>query len=181
MKAEMQRLRVLALHGSNHRPGDDHPLSLGFDLERRASKILCLLAKLELSIRDIASIAWEVEYERRDLIEDIYGLDQLLKEAVSLMAPPELSSQAVTALGKYFDEALIKEKSKNWELEYQCRDLEEDLWKLQLQLRSSVPVEDITHPRWKPRTAMEKNLEDRIVELEDRLKHPKGRARSNSV
>lgn len=185
----MQHLRVPIQHGPNHsHDGDANDVpSLGSDLEHQAAKILSLLAKFELSCRDLVSIAWEREYEGRDLIEQIQGLDQLIQTTISLMGPAlaaqehQLSSQSLSALGRYFDERVIREKSKNWELGYQWRDAEEDLLKLRLQLRSSVPVEDIAHPPWRPRTAMERSLEVRIVELEDRLRNPKGRGRSSSV
>lgn len=164
---------------TNHEPD----LSLGPELEHRAARILELLSKLEMSIRDIMALAWEREYERRDLLEHINDLNHLMKATVELMTPrdAELSPQDMAALGRYFDGRILVEKAKNWELGYQCRDLQEDLWKLQLQLRSSVPVEDITFPPLKPRTAAERALADRIVELEDKLRNPKGRARSSSI
>ena len=183
---QMHRLRMPIQRGNNSHHNtntDEQPeeLSLGPELEQRASKILALLKKLEQSIRDLMSVAWEQEYERRDMLEEMQGLNQLLQETIAMIGPPELSQEAASALAKYLDERVLVEKSRNWELGYQCRDLQEDLLKLQLQLRSSVPVKDIAHPPWKERTAMEKAMADRIVELEDRLRNPKGRGRSCSV
>jgi len=163
---------------TNHEPD----LSLGPELERRAAKILELLAKLEMPVQELVSLAWEGDYEQRDLLEHVNDLNHLIEATAALMKARDSElPQAMVALRRYFEERIVVEKAKSWELSYQCRDLQEDLWKLQLQLRSSVPVEDITHPPLKPRSAMERALADRIVELEDKLRNPKGRARSCSI
>lgn len=186
----MQRIGTLQRGNNNNthtRPdsvSDQEPPSLGPDLERRATRILELLAKLEASVQDLMSLTWEQEYERRDMLEHIDDLNHLIKATVAIMKPAgseQLSTQSMAALGRYFDQRILIEKARNWELGYQCRDLQEDLWKLQLQLRSSIPVEDVTHPPLKPRTAMEKALTVRIVELEDKIRNPKGRGRSCSI
>src|SRR4051812_20186632 len=122
---QMPQIQDGTRNNGSHNNGDitqhEPDLSLGRELEHRAAKILELLAKLEISIQDLMSIAWEHEYERRDLLEHINDLNQLIKATVALMRPheSELSPQAVDALGRYFDEKILLEKAKNWELSYQ--------------------------------------------------------------
>lgn len=69
----------------------------------------------------------------------------------------------------------------NWELRWRCRDLQEQVTRLAMQLRDSVSLGDVDRPPWKPKTALERSLEKKILELEEKIHNPKGRGRSSTI
>lgn len=146
------------------------------------------MGRLEEETKNLTAIAWEQEYERRDLVEDMQSLQQLLRDNLALRKTEDLPWWLKSVLESETDEKIQRleitlraQRSRNWELTYYCRDLEEDLRKLEMQLQNSIPAADIEHPPWRPRTAMEEALAARIKELEAKIRNPKGRGRSNSV
>jgi SMC interacting uncharacterized protein involved in chromosome segregation len=143
------------------------------DLDERADRIMGLLTKLEHAIEGLGAMVWEREEERSDMVEDILKLQQQLRD---IMAEVGLKERVLV-----LEASLRAERSKNWELEYQCRDLAEDVWRLEMQLRNSISTSDVEDPPWRPKTALERALESKVVDLEERIKNPKGRGRSRSM
>ncbi|KAK4186015.1 hypothetical protein QBC35DRAFT_502443 [Podospora australis] len=168
---------------------DDAVAQLAFDdLNERAGRILALLSKLEQAASAITSLAWEREWERNDLLEDVQSLRQIIRETVARSSHNALPSGAKGVIEAGIQEkmqdletALKMEKSKSWELEEQCKDMGEDIGMLERQLRNSIAVGDVKSPPVLPRTALEKALQDRILELEDRMRNPMSRGRSRSI
>ncbi|KAK4461465.1 hypothetical protein QBC42DRAFT_178484 [Cladorrhinum samala] len=149
-------------------------------------RILELLDQLEEAQAEFGAMVWEYEWDRRDMLEDIHSMRQMLREG--LVASSLFHSQVQRVLDADSKEiiadleaALRAERSKNWELSYYARDVEEDRWKLQVRLRDSVPAQDGRNPLSKVKTAMERALEMEIAELRESMRNPKGRGRSKSV
>ncbi|RYP18166.1 hypothetical protein DL765_004092 [Monosporascus sp. GIB2] len=170
------------------------------DLDEGAARIMILLQKLENTVDGIIALTWESDYDRRDLLEDIQSLQRILKDnailselgdppawprtetEVELEDPPprprtETEVELEWEIHKLETE-LRKRMSENWELKEQIKDLDEYIWNLEKHLRNDIPVGDIEHTPvrdLKRRTALEKALETKIMELEARIKNPKGR------
>lgn len=149
-------------------------------------RILELLDQLEEAQAEFGALVWEYEWDRRDMLEDIHSMRQMLREG--LVASSLFHSQVQRVLDADSKEiiadleaALRAERSKNWELSYYARDVEEDRWKLQVRLRDSVPAQDGRNPLSKAKTAMERALETEVAELRESIRNPKGRGRSKSV
>ena len=155
------------------------------DLDRRAARILTLLAKLGRAAERMGSLAWESEWDRTDLIEDVQSLRQMLRETIATGNPPQRAREMLEAGVEQriadLEVALRHERSRNWELEHRCRDLDEDVWNLQRQLRNSVPAGNVGTRPLQLRTALETALQTRIAELERQIRNPTGRGRSRSV
>lgn len=158
------------------------------DFDERMRRIYMLLHQLEQAIKRITSLAWEADYQRSDSLEEIQVLRQLLRDGIYFSDRDDMPSALIEAVEASRDNvvtdlsaALLAEKAKNWELSYQCKDMDEDIWELSSKLRNSIiPMGNVTHPRWRQKTAMEQALEDKVVELEGKLRNPKGRGRSAS-
>ncbi|KAK0665943.1 hypothetical protein QBC41DRAFT_399334 [Cercophora samala] len=149
-------------------------------------RMLQLLDRLEQANAYFGALVWEHDWEKRDLIEDIQSMRQMLREGLAESSFYHSQVQRILdadtrEIISDLEAALRAERSKNWELSYYARDIEEDKWKLQVSLRDSVPAQDKRNPLSKAKTAMEHALEMEIVELRERLRNTKGRGRSKSV
>ncbi|KAK4203135.1 hypothetical protein QBC40DRAFT_167567, partial [Triangularia verruculosa] len=131
-------------------------------------------------------LAWRFDWEKRDLIEDLQSMRQLLREGLaesslrhSLIrrALDAGTSKTISDL----EAALRAERSKNWELCYYARDIEEDKWKLAARLRDSVPTQIGSNPLSKAKTVMYHALEMEMLGLREKARNLKGRERSRSV
>lgn len=149
-------------------------------------RILALLRQLEEANADFGALVWEYVWERRDMLEDIQILRQILREGITEAALSSPQVQQALEAGPLeiiadLEAALRAERSKNWELSYRVRDVEEDVWKLQERLRNSVPATTAQDPLSNAKTAMELALEMEVAELREIIRNPKGRGRSKSV
>ncbi|KAK4161626.1 hypothetical protein QBC43DRAFT_323325 [Cladorrhinum sp. PSN259] len=165
--------------GANNNNDDD-----GWD--KGVPQILQLLDQLEESNAEFGAVVWEYDWERRDMLEDLQSIRQILREGILHSSLYHSTVQRVLGADSRevisdLEAALRAERSKNWELAYYARDIEEDRWKLQVMLRSSVPVQDGLDPLSKAKTALERALELQIAELRESIRNPKGRGRSKSV
>ena len=70
---------------------------------------------------------------------------------------------------------------ENWELQWRCRDLREHVKWLEMQLRNDISPGDVNWTSLQPKTALERSLEKKILELEGKIHNPKGRGRSSSM
>lgn len=149
-------------------------------------RILELLDRLEEANIYFGSLVWEHDWEKRDLIEDIQSMRQMLREGLAesslyhSQVRRVLDANAREVISN-LEAALRAERSKNWELSYYARDIEEDKWKLQVKLRDSVPGQKDWNPLSRAKTAMERALEMEIAELTEKIRNPKGRGRAKSV
>ncbi|KAK0665496.1 hypothetical protein QBC41DRAFT_327831 [Cercophora samala] len=87
-------------------------------------------------------------------------------------ANAQLNPQARLALERVSRlEIITKENvSRKWELEYRCNDLEDEVRRLKAQLRDSIPLSDPKNPAMIPATALEVSLQNRNVELGNKIK-----------
>ncbi|KAK5652114.1 hypothetical protein OQA88_10756 [Cercophora sp. LCS_1] len=178
-------------------------------MQTLVDEIVVLLSLLLGLLGDAASEAWERQYECADLREEVSRMRSQLRDSIPLgdgaaqLHKPrsawdvDCENAARAQDGKIADlrrkvrdlEAelaalfarLKGELAKNWQLTYRCDDMREEVWRLNMQMRNSVSVVDVDYPPWKPKSALERVLERKIVDLEDRIRHPKGRGRSNSM
>ncbi|KAK0716519.1 hypothetical protein B0T21DRAFT_375072 [Apiosordaria backusii] len=149
-------------------------------------RILELLDQLEEANAEFGALVWEYDWERRDMLEDIQSMRQMLREGIVESSFFHSQIQRVldadaTEIISDLEAALRAERSKNWELSYYARDIEEDKWKLQVRMREIIPARDNLDPLSKAKTAMERALEMEIAELRETIRNPKGRGRSKSV
>jgi len=89
--------------------------------------------------------------------------------------------EAARAEAEKAREELAKQRSSNWMLKYQCMDIGEEVWRLNVWLRNSTALCDLAHPPPKPKTALERALEEKIATLEARIRNPMGRPRSTTL
>jgi phage shock protein A len=177
-----------------------------------------LIARLvEVLNRDDAK-SWEHVYQIRDLTEQVQRFKRQLKDSLPIGDPEGFSQDAMSALevaqekmaeelrAKSLElevevgslkEELRAERSKGWELTYQCRDLREEVWRLKVHLSHSITIGDWEEGLPVPKTAREsalenqvRGLEKRVRELDDKVRYRdvkvgytegSGRARSRSV
>ncbi|RYP74369.1 hypothetical protein DL771_003036 [Monosporascus sp. 5C6A] len=179
------------------------------EINAKSNHILLLLSRLLELLSQESSKAWEREYHCIDLTEAASRMRDQLRDSIPLgdrANPPRKPRSALEVVYensarardedlrylrqrirnleaelKTLEKRLVEEMSKNWELDYRWRDMREEVWRLKLQLRSSISLVDAGHPPWKPKTGLERALEKKIVELEGRARHPKGRTRSNTT
>ncbi|KAK3295425.1 uncharacterized protein B0H64DRAFT_323391 [Chaetomium fimeti] len=78
-------------------------------------------------------------------------------------------------------DALRRERSKSWNLTYQCQDLREEVWRLTMHLSHSITVSDWEEDPLVPKTARERALEEKMRELEKRVRELKDKARDRDV
>ncbi|KAH6636026.1 hypothetical protein F5144DRAFT_163306 [Chaetomium tenue] len=188
------------------------------DLNRQAEGVKTLIAKLrEVLNRDDAK-NWEQVYQIRDLTEQVQRFKRQLRDSLPIGDPDNVSQDAMSALevaqekmaealrAKILQlevelgnltEALRKERSKSWDLTYQCQDLREEVWRLTMHLSHSMTISDWEEGPLVPKTARERALEEkvrglekRVTELDDKAKNRDlrigyidgtGRARSRSM
>ncbi|KAH6843222.1 hypothetical protein B0I37DRAFT_357205 [Chaetomium sp. MPI-CAGE-AT-0009] len=171
-------------------------------LQYRADRILELMQELLDRLRANASDDWERLYECRDLRGENGRLKERLDNSIPLedwgKPPlklrtaleadkedliPKLAQEIKNLHRRHRDmaERLQDATSKNWELDYKCRDLTGDVWRLKGQLRNSVMTEDSQIPALKPKTALENALEKEIRRLKEGDKQMPGRSRSRSM
>jgi len=171
----------------NDDPSNDLGRTARTELEEGLQRILHLLTRLEKAVEEISSLAWEAEWDRNDLLEDMQSLRQLLHERIprrgQATTPPPPSEREADreARVRGLEVALRVERSRNWELRELCADHEETIGKYEMQLRNSVPVGDVRRLSRKPRTALEAELENEIMRLRIRIEYPARRGRSRSV
>lgn len=159
-----------------------------FDWDEAVPKILDLLHQLESANISFGSLVWKYDWERRDMLEDIQALRQMLREGITqsslrISLVEKVMEAGPSEIISDLEAALRAERSRNWELSYHVRDVEEDKWKLQMRLRDSVPVAKGDNPLSRAKTAMELTLEMEVAELRELIRDPKrtGRGRSKSV
>ncbi|KAK3988898.1 hypothetical protein QBC44DRAFT_397124 [Cladorrhinum sp. PSN332] len=149
-------------------------------------RILELLDQLEEANAEFGAVVWEYDWERRDMLEDMLSMRQMLREGILELdifhsqIQQVLDADAVEIISD-LEAALRAERAKNWDLSYRVRDVAEDKWKLQLRLRDMVPANDGINPLSKAKTALERALEMEVTELRESIRNPKGRGRSKSV
>ncbi|KAK3291345.1 uncharacterized protein B0H64DRAFT_46331 [Chaetomium fimeti] len=167
-----------------------------------ADRILKLMQELLDRLAANASDDWERLYECKDLRDENGRLKERLDNSIPLddwgKPPfklrtaleadkedlvPKLTAEIKNLHKRHRDmaERLQNATSKNWELNYKCRDLTGDVWRLKGQLRSSVMTEDSQMPSLKPKTALENALEKEIRRLKEGDKQLAGRSRSRSM
>lgn len=179
------------------------PVTQTDELELQVHHIRGLFFRLKELLQIESSRAWEREYECRDLVEEVWRLQEQLGNSIPHADFVNLPRRPRTGLEVAHERTIenmrrntddlrqiifdLEKKcaelqSKNWELGYSCRDLANQVWRLEMKLRSSVSVGDMEHSPWKPRTALERELEDRIAELEAKIRNPEGsRSRSRTM
>ncbi|KAH6849649.1 hypothetical protein B0I37DRAFT_443797 [Chaetomium sp. MPI-CAGE-AT-0009] len=172
------------------------------DLDKQAEWIRVLIARLlELLNRDDAK-NWERIYKIRDLTEEVQRLKRQLRDSLPIGDPDSPSEEAMSALEVAQDKiaealrakillleaelrglggALQRERSKNWDLEYQCQDLREEVWRLTMHLSHSVTISDWEEAPLVPKTARERALEERIRGLEKRVRELDDKVRNRDV
>ena len=165
------------------------------DLDARAERALLLVWRLTGLLARDASVAWERDCQIRDLTEEVQRHRHQLRDSIPLAdraSPPfkprtaleavyEMLLKVLESENKDLRRRLAEELSRNLELEWRCRDLREEVWRLNVQLRNSISLSDAERPPWRMKTALERALEDRIMELDGRIRNPLGRGRSNSM
>ena len=171
-------------------------------LRSGADRILKLMQELLDRLAANASDDWERLYECMDLRKDNGRLKERLDNSIPLddwgKPPlklrtaleadtedlvPKLTQEVKDLHRRHRDmaERLQNATSKNWELDYKCRDLTGDVWRLKGQLRNSVMAEDSQMPSLKPKTALESALEKEIKRLKAGDRQMTGRSRSRSM
>lgn len=178
-------------------------------MQTLVDEIILLLSLLISLLGEATSEAWEREYECADLREQVSRMRNQLRDSIPLgdgltpLRKPQSAweiecenaaraqdAKILDMRGKVRDlEAelaallarLREEMAKNWELTYRCDDMREEVWRLNVQLRNSISMVDAERPPWIPKTALERALEGKIIDLENRIRHPKGRGRSNTM
>jgi hypothetical protein len=149
-----------------------------------------------------ASDDWERRYECMDLRKDNGRLKERLDNSIPLddwgKPPlrlrtaleadredlvPKLTQEVKDLQRRHRDmaERLQDATSKNWELDYKCKDLTGVVWRLKGQLRNSIMTEDSQMPSLKPKTALENALEKEIQRLKEGDRQMTGRSRSRSM
>jgi hypothetical protein len=178
-------------------------------IDAASDHIMSMVSRLIKLMGEVSSRAWEREYQFSDLSEEVGRLKDQLRDSVSLGDRANPPRRPMTALEVAYKKAaqarqddlrnlqqriqdleaeleaqrkrLLEEIGKNWMLGYRCRDMGEEVWRLNVWLRNSISFGDVEHPPWKPKTALERALEDKISDLEGRIRNPKGRSRSNTL
>jgi hypothetical protein len=172
-------------------------------IQRESNRILKLMQELLDHLAADASDDWERLYECKDLRNENGRLKERLDNSIPLDEWGKLpASKLRTALEADEEDEISKSKaeiknlhkrhramaqrlqdatSKNWELGYKCRDLTDDVSRLKGQLRDSVMTEDSQLPSLKPKTALEKALEQEICRLKEKDKPMAGRSRARSL
>ncbi len=166
----------------------NHIIDEDQDLDSRAECLLLLVWRLMDLLNQDRSLAWEQSYRIRDLTEEVQRLKDALSDSIPLVDRANPPFKPRTALEvayewreKGLERHLAERLRENWELQYRCKDLQEHVWRLDMQLRDSVSLGDVERPPWKPKTALERALEKKILELDGRIRNPKGRGRSNTI
>jgi len=95
-------------------------------------------------------------------------------ENQELVAKLENEIKELTMKQRFLAERLLHAESIKWELGYRCRDLAEDIWRLEVQLRNSGVVDNSKILLLTPRTALEIALEKEIQDLKQRGKKVAG-------
>jgi hypothetical protein len=171
------------------------------DLDKQAEWIKALVARLlELINKDDAK-SWEQAYQITDLAEELRRLKRELRNS-RLIGDPDASRDVISALEvaqeraaeqqhakilqleaelRLCRDALQREKSKNWDLTYQCQDLREEVWRLTMHLGHSITIGDWEEGRLVPKTTRERALEDRVGGLEKRVRELDDRAQTMNV
>jgi hypothetical protein len=171
------------------------------DLDKQAEWIQVLIARLlELINRDGAK-SWEQAYQIRDLAEEVHRLKRELSNSQPI-GDPDASREVLSALEvaqektaeqqrakmlelenelRLLRDALQREKSKNWDLTYQCRDLREEVWRLMMHLGHSITISDWEEGPLVPKTAGERVLEDKVRGLEKRVAELDDRAQTRNL
>ncbi|KAK0703667.1 hypothetical protein B0T26DRAFT_757185 [Lasiosphaeria miniovina] len=161
------------------------------NLNAQARYVLDQVSALEGIISRSISKSWEQEYRCKDLADEISRLKRQLRDSVPLGSRDGSSEAPVTALEASLGERIIyletrlarvverlgDEISRNWELEYRCKDLNENVLRLKTELRDCVRQSDVASPRLNPRAALERSLEDRIM-LEGGVGQTRARSKS---
>ncbi len=127
--------------------------------------------------------ALEVAYKKAAQArqDDLSNMQKRNGELESKLDALRAELEALRAeLGRLRD-LLARERSENWMLKYRCMDMGEEVWRLNVWLRNSIALCDRDHPPRKPKTALERALEEKIAKLEARIRNPMGRSRSHSL
>lgn len=172
------------------------------DLDRRAAGVQILIAKLrEVLNRDDAK-KWEQVYQIKDLTEQVQRFKRQLRDSLPIGDPDNFSQDAMSALEvaqekmtealrtkilqleaelRNLTEALRTERSKSWDLTYQCQDLQEEVWRLMMHLSHSMTISDWEEGPLVPKTARERVLEDKVRGLEKRVRELDDKARNRDL
>ncbi|KAH6641228.1 hypothetical protein F5144DRAFT_618813 [Chaetomium tenue] len=171
-------------------------------LQSGARRILKLVQELINRLAILASESWERLYECMDLRDENVRLRERLDNSITLEdwgkplhtlrtaleadkedLVPKLTQTIKELHKRHWDmaERLYNAMSKNWELEYKCRDLAGEIWWLKEHLRNSVLAEDSQMPSLKPKTALEDALGKQIRRLKEGDRRVANRSRSRSM
>ncbi|KAL8354939.1 hypothetical protein RB601_000634 [Gaeumannomyces tritici] len=169
-------------------PDAYHEIDQELELDSRAERLLIHVWHLMVLLQHDRSLAWEQEYQIRDLAQEVQRLRSALRDSISVSDRVDPPLKPRTALEVVYEGRVKAAEShvadlltKNWELKWRCRDLREHIKWLEMQLREDVSPGDVNWPSLEPKTALESSLEKKILELEEKMHNPKGRGRSSSV
>lgn len=173
------------------------------DLDKHAEGMKILIARLvEVLNRDDAK-SWEHVYQIRDLNEQVQQFKRQLRDILPIGDPDDFpqdgamsalevaqeqiaedlraKSRELEAEVESLREELRAERSKGWELTYQCQDFREEVWRLKVQLSHSVAIGDWEEGLPVPKTARERALEDQVRGLEKRVRKLNDKVRQRDV
>ncbi|KLU86523.1 hypothetical protein MAPG_05535 [Magnaporthiopsis poae ATCC 64411] len=183
VNAEADKIIKEELHSDDYRAINEE-----LELDSRAERLLIHLWYLMALLKRDRSMMWEQDYRIRDLEEEVKRLKAALRDSIPLADRVDPPLKPRTALERFYERRVkVAERRvadllpENWELQWRCRDLQEQVKRLGMQLRDSVSFGDVDRPPWKPKTALERSLEKKILELEGKIHNPKGRGRSSTI
>jgi polyhydroxyalkanoate synthesis regulator phasin len=172
------------------------------DLDKQAEWMKILIARLvEVLNRDDAK-SWEQVYQIRDLTEQVQRFKRQLRDSLPIGDPDGTSQEAMSALEVAQEkmtealrarslrleaevgslrEELRAERSKGWDLTYQCQDLREEVLRLKMHLSHSITIGDWEEGLPVPKTARERALEEQVGGLERRIRDLNDKMRDRDV
>ncbi|KXX76560.1 hypothetical protein MMYC01_206641 [Madurella mycetomatis] len=145
----------------------------------RDSVALCDLANPPKRPRSALKIAFKKAAQARQ-----GGLENLQKQNKKLEAELEALRAELEPLRAEMlrlKDELAQQRSENLMLKYQAMDMGQEVWRLDVWLRNSIALCDLASPPPKPKTVLERALEEKISKLEARIRNPTGRSRSKSL
>ncbi|KAK0645818.1 hypothetical protein B0T16DRAFT_411993 [Cercophora newfieldiana] len=145
----------------------------------RDSVALCDLANPPKRPMSALEVAFKKAAQARQ--DDLKNLQKGNKALEAELEALRSELEALKAEILSLREALAKQRSANWMLKYQWMDMGEEVWRLNVWLRNSVALCDLANPPRKPKTALERALEEKIAKLEAQIRNPAGRSRSKSM
>ncbi|KAL8387010.1 hypothetical protein RB595_010225 [Gaeumannomyces hyphopodioides] len=169
-------------------PDDYREINEQLELDSRAERLLIHVWYLMTLLDHDRSLAWEQDYRIRDLAEEVQRLRDALRDSIPVTDRVNPPLKPRTALEVVYERRVKAAERhvadllpENWELHWRCRDLLEHVEWLEMQLRNDVSPGDVDWSSLEPKTALERSLKKKILELEGKIHNPKGRGRSSSM